>query len=61
MRHVPKVGDRFDMPAENLHGVVDQIIDDDFGEPSVLVIALDNGKWAPVSLDDIVYIPPTIH
>jgi hypothetical protein len=59
--YVPAVGDRFDLPSEGIHGVIDSVVKDDFDEPASLVIRMDSGKWASVALDAIQFIPATLH
>lgn len=45
-----KVGDRFDLPGEQIHGTVHELIPDRFGDDAAAVIQMDDGRWAAVDL-----------
>ena len=55
-----RVGDRFDMPDEHVHGVVTNVVEAD-GEVASIVVKCDEGDWAAVDCSRIKPCAMTLH
>jgi len=45
-----RVGDRFELPEEDVYGIVNEIVRGEYFAPVAIVVEMDDGRWAAVDL-----------